>query len=148
MLNRYYFATPLLWGHAVISLLIFAALPISLLAPAVFLSTRLSSMASGVMMFMVFIVVISGGFRGQIGAFMNNAGLIKVGIITSLITPGDALYRLAISRVGNPVGTGIINMFGPFGSASTPSIWMLVYSLCYVMVLLLLAIRSFRNIDF
>lgn len=147
LINYYYFATPLALARVLKGVAIFALLPLTLLAPAIYCSTRLSSMAAGITMFFVFTVGIIGGFLEQIGALINNAGLIKVGIITSLVTPGDALYRLAISSVGGPIGNGIINTFGPFGSASTPSVWMLVYSLLYLFSLLLLAIKAFRSID-
>lgn len=147
LINHHYFATPLDIVRLLKGVLIFVLLPLSLLAPAIYCSSQFSSMAAGIAMFFVFTVGIIGGFLEQIGALISNAGLIKVGVITSLITPGDALYRLAISSVGGPIGNGIINTFGPFGSASTPSVWMLIYSLVYIFALLLLGIRAFKNID-
>ncbi|MGE5380059.1 MAG: ABC transporter permease subunit [Methylocystaceae bacterium] len=148
LINHYYFDTYLQIGLVIKSIAIFALLPVVLIAPSILTSTGFSSLASGVTMFFILCVGIVGGFLEQIGALINNPGLVKVGIITSLIDPSDAIYRLAISRVGGPVGTGIINTFGPFGSTSTPSVWMLVYSLLYVIVMVLLAIRVFRGQDF
>ncbi|MGE5449945.1 MAG: ABC transporter permease subunit, partial [Methanomassiliicoccales archaeon] len=79
MINRYYFNTPLQLELMLKGIAVFTLLPVTLLAPAILCSTLLSSLASGVTMFFVFCVGVIGGFLEQIGALINNPGLIKIG---------------------------------------------------------------------
>jgi hypothetical protein len=97
---------------------------------------------------MLFAVAIIGGFIEQLGAIMQNLSMVNVGVVSSLIMPSDAIYRLAVSIAVGPMGKSSIAVFGPFGAASTPSAVMLIYSLIYIFVMILLAIRFFNKRDF
>ena len=67
----------------------------------------------------------------------NNATLLNSCIACSLLLPTDAVYRMAISRVGGLAG-GMFADIGPFGAASTPSVWMRVYTLIYIIIILIM----------
>ncbi|MDD3268400.1 MAG: ABC transporter permease, partial [Syntrophomonadaceae bacterium] len=129
-------------------ILVFMLFPVVLLAIAHLFSVLMSTMATGVIAFMLFIIAIIGGFMEQIGVLINNAALINTGVITSLIMPCDAIYRMAVAKMAGTVGGGFIVNFGPFGVTSAPSIWMLVYALVYILLLLWLALHLFAKRDF
>jgi hypothetical protein len=73
--------------------------------------------------------------------------MINIGVVSSLLIPCDAIYRMAVTRTGGMLGSSFIVNFGPFGGASTPSIWMLVYALIYIAVMILLAMYFFEKKD-
>ncbi|MGE5391679.1 MAG: ABC transporter permease subunit [Deltaproteobacteria bacterium] len=122
---------------------IFLLFPLLLLAVTFLGSSSLGTMAAAVTGFLLFSLAIVAGFTEQIGAFIHNAHLITVGIVGSLIMPGDAIYRLAIYQAGGELGASPIAGFGPFGTASLPSSWMLVYTVVYIIIILMIAWRRF-----
>lgn len=127
---------------------IFTLFPLLLLAVTHLLSSYLSTMASGAIGFMLYAVAIIGGFIEQLGAMMHNAGMVNIGVISSLLMPTDAIYRMAIFHTGGLQGSKAILEFGPFGASSVPSNWMLVYAIIYIVVLLSLAYLAFGRRDF
>lgn len=127
---------------------IFLLFPLLLLAVTFLGSSSLSGMATGVTSFLLFSVAIIAGFMEQIGAFIPITKLVTIGIIGSLIMPSDAIYRLAIYHAGGELGSSPIAGFGPFGTASLPSSWMLVYTVIYITIILIIAWRRFIGRDF
>ncbi|NLV21017.1 MAG: ABC transporter permease subunit [Syntrophomonadaceae bacterium] len=127
---------------------LFMLFPVILLALAHLGSARFSTLATGVVTFMLFALAIIGGFIEQIGAMMENASMINIGVVSSLVIPSDAIYRLAVSVAVGPMGKSSIASFGPFGAASTPSTVMLIYALVYIIIILALAFRFFGKRDF
>ncbi|HWP96045.1 MAG TPA: ABC transporter permease subunit [Syntrophomonadaceae bacterium] len=133
----------LFWG-----LWLFSLLPLLLLAVTTYCSTAHSTLAAGVTGFMLFAVAIIGGFIEQIGAMMNNAAMVKIGVITSLLLPTDAAYRLAVHHILGSIPMGSAEMtMSPFGVASLPSTWAEVYIFAYLAVLLLFTLLHFSNRD-
>ncbi|MER3513475.1 MAG: ABC transporter permease, partial [Chloroflexota bacterium] len=57
--------------------------------------TRLSTLANGVLVFGLYGLAFVGGWVEQIGAIMHNETVIDIGIVSSLIMPSEALWRLA-----------------------------------------------------
>ncbi|HEX2924706.1 MAG TPA: hypothetical protein VHP38_00355 [Ruminiclostridium sp.] len=104
-------------------------------------------MATGIINFMLFAVAIIGGFIEQMGAFVHSTGMVNIGILSSLLMPTDAVYRMALSNTGGDMGGGAIAEFGPFGAASVPSNWMLVYCALYIIVLFWVAVHVFKHRD-
>jgi ABC-type transport system involved in multi-copper enzyme maturation permease subunit len=127
---------------------LFMLFPVILLALAHLGSARFSTLATGVVTFMLFALAIIGGFIEQIGAMMQNASMINIGVVSSLVIPSDAIYRLAVSVAVGPMGKSSIASFGPFGAASTPSTVMLIYALVYIIIILALTFRFFGKRDF
>lgn len=134
-------------GAALAGILLFMLFPAILLAIAHLGSALMSTLAAGISTFMLFTVGIIGGFIEQLGAVMGNQAMINIGIVSSLLIPCDAVYRLAVARTGGMLGNSFITNFGPFGVASTPSLWMLVYALIYMAVMLGLAVYFFEKKD-
>lgn len=131
--------------------------PLVLLAVTMLGTTRLSTLGNGVLAFALYALAVVGGMIEQIGALVESTAAIYTGVVTSLILPADAVYRRLVATVVDrlPVGNGqdiprFINpqsMLGPFGSQSTPSDWMLLYTLVYIVILLAAAVYVFNRRD-
>jgi hypothetical protein len=106
----------------------------------------LPTIGNGILLVMLYGLGMIGGIMEQLGTVMHNATLVKIGIISSLIMPTDALYR---KMVGSLFGTGAINFLtsGPFGTTTQPSVWMVVYTLLYIGLFVYLAVRRFGTRD-
>ncbi|MEQ8176473.1 MAG: ABC transporter permease subunit [Syntrophomonadaceae bacterium] len=129
-------------------LLFFSLLPLTILSVTTYCSTVLSTLAAGVIGFMLLALAIIGGFIEQIGAFIHSSAMVKAGVVTSLLMPTDAVYRLAINQLLSSVPSASIQLgLTPFGVVSLPSTGMIVYILIYVLLFLVLAIRGFSNRD-
>ncbi|MBC7342882.1 MAG: ABC transporter permease [Clostridia bacterium] len=130
--------------------------PVVLLALTMLGTVRLSTMGNGVLAFALYALAIVGGMMEQIGSMLDSTTAIYMGVITSLILPADALYRRLVATVvaqlppaSGPGGFFINpqNMLGPFGSLSTPSNWMLLYTGLYIVGLVAAAIHLFNRRD-
>lgn len=104
-----------------------------LLAATLYCSVLLPTIAAGVTGIMIFMVGVIGGMIEQFGVLLNNQSLVNTGIVSSLIIPTDPLYRLIYATVTPKMGN-ILSNAGPFGAASLPSVWMVVYAVLYVLV--------------
>ena len=108
--------------------------------------TRLSTLANGVVSFMLFAVAFLGGFVEQIGGVFRNEAAVNIGIVTSLILPADALWKKALSAF-QPASFSSPIMAGPFATTTEPSTLMVVYSVGYLVALVLFAMWSFTRRD-
>lgn len=147
LLCNYFFQLLLPLSGLLLGIFIFLLFPLLLLAITFLGSASLGTMATAVSCFFLFSLAIIAGFMEQIGAFIHNTNLITVGIVGSLVMPSDAVYRLAIFRAGGDLGASPIAGFGPFGTASLPSNWMLVYTIIYISIIVIIAWRSFAGRD-
>ncbi|MEN6391214.1 MAG: ABC transporter permease subunit [Syntrophomonas sp.] len=130
-------------------LLFFSLLPLTILSLTTYCSTVLSTLAAGVIGFMLLVLAIIGGFIEQFGAFIHSSAMVNVGVVTSLLLPTDAVYRLAINQLLSSVPSASIQLgLTPFGVVSLPSAGMIVYILFYIIIFLVLAIRGFSRRDF
>ncbi|WP_054937402.1 ABC transporter permease [Moorella stamsii] len=152
-----YWQTGLVIPGLVPALGLFILEPLVLLAVTMLGTTRLTTLGNGVLAFALYAIAVVGGMMEQIGALMESTAAVYTGVVTSLILPADAIYRRLVAAVVDrmPVGNGqdvpyFINpqsMLGPFGSQSTPSDWMLVYTLVYIVILLSVAVCIFNRRD-
>ena len=107
--------------------------------------TYLSTLANGVLVFVLYGIAFAGSWVAQIGAALQSETAIQVGIIASLIMPSESLWRMA-SDLMQPVLVQrtqfpLINLF------SKPSAAMAVYAVVYMVVLTALALRQFSKRD-
>ncbi|KFD41100.1 hypothetical protein DK28_0212015 [Peptococcaceae bacterium SCADC1_2_3] len=152
-----YWQTGLVIPGLVPALSLFILEPLVILAVTMLGSTRLNTVSSGVLAFALYAMAVMGGMMEQIGAMMDNTAAIYAGVVTSLLLPADAVYRRLVATVVDrlPVGNGqdiphFLNpqsTLGPFGSQSTPSDWMLLYTIVYIVVLLAAAVYTFKHRD-
>ncbi len=108
--------------------------------------TRLSTIANGVLTFMLFGLAFLGGLLEQVGALIRNQAAVNVGIVSSLIMPADALWKKAVAYF-QPSGNSNPFELGPFAAITEPSSLMVVYALLYLTGLILFALWSFSRRD-
>ncbi|MEW5761960.1 MAG: ABC transporter permease subunit [Bacillota bacterium] len=128
---------------------LFCLVPLVLLAVTLLGSTLLPTLANGIAVFALYVVGFVGGTVEQIGALIDNAAMERIGIISSLVMPVDALYRkmVAVLTAASADPLAVLRQMGPMGSLSEPSIWMIVYTLLYAAVALALAVHVFGRRD-
>jgi len=88
-----------------------------------------STLTNGVLVFMLFGLAFIGGWVEQLGALVRNEAAIRVGIISSLIMPSEALWHRAAYLMQPRIFQDLV--MTPFAVASVPSLAMVVYSLLY-----------------
>jgi ABC-type transport system involved in multi-copper enzyme maturation permease subunit len=116
-----------------------------LLSLSLLLGTRLTTLAGGVIVFMLHALAFVAGWMEQAGAFLRSEAAARIGVVVSLLVPSEALWRRAawlmqedtMRRLG----------FGPFATASAPSGAMVAWAALYAALALVLAVRLFRNRD-
>jgi len=122
-----------------------------LLALSLLGGTRLSTLANGVVLVMLYGIAWIAGFLEAIGAALGSVPMVNVGIVVSLLVPSDALWRGASYYVQPPAlllaqslapGAAI-----PFASSQPPAPLLVWYSVGYTVLALLLAALSFSSRD-
>src|SRR5258707_1876914 len=104
-----------------------------------------STLANGVILFMLYGLAFIGSWVEQIGTFFQSSATSDIGVISSLLLPVEALWRLA-AYLMQPPALQTFNV-SPFSLGAVPSAAMVLYALVYIAVLLLLAIRAFSVRD-
>ncbi len=107
--------------------------------------TRLSTLANGIAVFMLFGLSFLGGWTEQIGGYVGNQSAIRVGIVTSLLLPTEALWKRAAYLMQPPLFQQFAST--PFAVTSIPSPAMVWYALLYCTVIVVLAVRAFGSRD-
>ena len=108
-------------------------------------STLFSTLANGVVVFMLYGVAFIGGWVEQIGVIVESQVARDLGIVSSLLLPSEALWRLAASYLQPP---GLMGSITPFAVASKPTPAFVTYSLIYVFGLLVLGMWTLSRRDF
>ncbi len=108
-------------------------------------SSSLSTLATGGVVFGLYGVAFVGGWVEQVGAILQNQTAVKVGILSSLLLPSEALWKRAAHEMSPPLAQVLVG--SPFTSPSVPSPLMVAYACAYLGVALLLAIRWFGRRD-
>lgn len=127
----------------------FAALPLMLLEIVLLMTvsiaggTRLSTVTNGVMALGFYGISFVGGWIEQIGGFAGSQAAKTVGIVASLISPADALWRLASYQV-QPES---LRNFGAavFATSSVPTMLMVWWAAGFTAATLIFAVRSFST---
>jgi Cu-processing system permease protein len=117
-----------------------------LLSLTVLGSTIFSTVATGIVVFMIYGVGLMGGFIEQIGSLLQNETMVNTGIITSLIIPSDVLWKMA-SYTMQPESVIARAITTPFWGSSPPSPAMVAYAILYTGGALALATYVFRRRD-
>ena len=111
--------------------------------------TRFSTLANGVLVFGMFGIAFIGGWIEQIGSMLTNISAgqtaVQIGVVTSLLMPSEALWRLAANKLQSPLVATL--GVSPFGSRSVPSPIFVIYTIGYVATMFFLAVRQFQKRD-
>ncbi len=116
-----------------------------LLALTLLGGTLFSTLTNGVLAFMLFGMAFMGGWTEQIGSLINNETAVKIGILSSLIMPTEAVWRRA-AYIMQPASISTL-LVGPFATGSVPSPAMIVYAMLYGLAALGAAIWVFQRRD-
>jgi ABC-type transport system involved in multi-copper enzyme maturation permease subunit len=111
------------------------------------LSSRISSLATGGVIFGLYGLGFIGGAVEQIGTALENQSAIDIGIFSSLLIPTEALWRWASGQMTSPLvqAVGAVTPFSGFGNP--PSTLMLAYAGLYLLVAFGLGVRWFGRRD-
>ena len=107
--------------------------------------TRLSTVANGVLAFMLYGLAFVGGWIEQFGSLMHNETAVDIGIVSSLLVPSEAMWKMA-ANIMQPPAVGVLGI-SPFSMTVAPSMAMLVYAFVYTVALIGLAGYSFSRRD-
>jgi ABC-type transport system involved in multi-copper enzyme maturation permease subunit len=125
------------------------ALPLMLLGSTVMLTVstaggvRLTTITNGIVSFAFYGIAFIGGWIEQIGSFVSNPATRYIGTAISLISPADAMWRRAAYEL-QPAIMRDLNIT-PFNVGSVPSTAMIAWTVGFIVVVLALAIYSFRH---
>lgn len=103
---------------------------------------RFSTVTNGIAALGFYSVAFIGGFVEQIGAFAGISSLKTIGIVVSLISPADSMWRLAAHYLQPEIlrGTGMLAL-----GASVPTPLMVWWAAGFTVLTLLYAVRAFRH---
>jgi len=125
---------------------------IVLLTVSILGGTRFSTLANGVVLFMVYGLAFVGGWVEQIASlpFIDSDAAVSVGTLAGRLLPSEVLWRRASHIMAPSLNLGA-DFEGPppflftFGREPAPSI--VLYAFVYIGVVLAVAIWSFRRKD-
>lgn len=125
------------------------ALPLLILEIAVLLTVsmaggaRLSTVANAITAFGFYAVAFIGGLVEQVGVLSGVPSARAIGVLVSLLSPADAMWRLAAYEMQPPIVRGL----GPsvLLSSSVPTPLMIWWAAGFTLVTLLYGIRAFRR---
>jgi Cu-processing system permease protein len=103
---------------------------------------RFSTVTNGITALSFYGVAFIGGWVEQIGAFGGIASLRTIGVMVSLISPADSMWRLA----AHYLQPEILRAMGALAlGASTPTPLMVWWAAGFTVLTLLYAVRAFRH---
>ena len=108
-------------------------------------SSAMPALATGGMVFGLYGLAFLGGWIEQIGSLANNPAAVKIGIVTSLVVPTEALWRRAAYEMQTPLASAL--GMSPFGAFSVPSLLMVAYAVLYLLSVLVIAVSTFNRRD-
>jgi len=107
--------------------------------------TRLSTVANGVLVFMLYGLAFVGGWIEQFGSLAHNETAVDIGIVSSLLVPSEAMWKMA-SNIMQPPAMNILGI-SPFSMSVAPSAAMFAYAFVYTVASVGLASYSFCHRD-
>ncbi len=129
-----------LGGSLLIALECLVALSLTFLA-----GTRFSTLTCGVLVLGLQGVAFLGGWLEQVSGFSQSAQIVTLGVVSSLIMPGESLWRRAAYEMQTPLAGSL--SFSPFANVSIPSGTAVVYAAVYLILIFALGIRQFNRRD-
>lgn len=144
LISRYigdYTPPNLLQGLALLILVSGILLSLTMLGSTIF-----STMANGVIVFMLYGMAVTGGLVEQIGNALDNDTMVTIGIVTSVIVPSDSIWKLASYVVQPSVAVNFIGP-NPFGTSAPPSDFAVRYAIVYCATLVVTSMLVFRRRD-
>lgn len=103
---------------------------------------RFSTVTNAITAVGIYGVAFIGGFVEQIGGFTGITSMRTIGVLVSLVSPADSMWRLAAHYMQPEIArsTGMLAL-----GASVPSPLMVAWAVGFTLLTLLYAIRAFRR---
>jgi ABC-type transport system involved in multi-copper enzyme maturation permease subunit len=109
------------------------------------LGTWFSTLTNGVLALGLQGVAFMGGWLEQVSGFSQSEHIVTVGVVSSLIMPGESLWRRAAYEMQTPLAGSL--SFSPFANVSIPSMTAVGYACVYLVIVLAAAIIHFQQRD-
>ena len=103
---------------------------------------RLNTITNGVAALAFYAIAFVGGFVEQIGTVAGIASARTIGIVVSLISPADALWRLAMFYMQPAIIRGLET---PLTTFSVPTFWTVWWAAGFTVVTLVYGVRTFNR---
>jgi ABC-type transport system involved in multi-copper enzyme maturation permease subunit len=139
--------------HPLTAIGFIAAEALILLTLAIACSTRVPSMASGIVIIVLFGITWMAGIAGAVGTAFHTTAVRNIGTISSLLIPTDGLWRGAVFNL-EPysvlVAQGQLGRDAsgnPFFVLAAPSTAYLIWAACWLVVVLGIGMWSFNRKD-
>ena len=107
--------------------------------------TWFSTLTNGVLVIGLQGFAFMGGWLEQMSGFTESARLAQLGIVSSLVMPGEAMWRRAAFLMQPPLAGSL--PFSPFSDVSIPSAAMIGYASVYLLVAFGIALYHFYHRD-
>lgn len=104
---------------------------------------RFSTVTNGIVAFGFYVIAVIGGMIEQIGVMVGNSPARYIGTAISLVSPSDAIQRLAMHTLQPAVMSQV--QISPFGGGSTPSLAMVWWSVGYIVLAMAIANRGLQR---
>jgi Cu-processing system permease protein len=131
-----------------IALLVLEVLVLVCLGTA--LSTRLSALASGIVVIALYGMAWLAGIMEVVGRAFGNAALERIAVAVSLVMPSDAMWRAASYYLQSPIFLAAqsgSDDVAPFLAVAPPSAAMLAWAVLYAVACAAYAARTFGRRD-
>lgn len=102
----------------------------------------LSTVANGIMAFAFYALAFIGGWIEQIGTVLGSTDARYIGTAIGLVSPTDALWRLATHVLEPPVMTVVLTPFTPISIPTAAMVW---WAVGFVIAALALAVFRFER---
>ena len=109
------------------------------------MGTWFSTLTTGVIALGLQAVAFLGGWLEQVSGFSQSAHIVTVGVVASLIMPGESLWRRAAYEMQTPLAGSL--SFSPFANVSIPSLVAVAYAGVYLVVTIAVATYHFGRRD-
>lgn len=109
-------------------------------------SSYLSTVTNGVIITVLYSCAFIAGLMEQVGIFLQNTVMEKLGIIVSLVVPSDALWRFAAQHMA-AAHTAAFGGPGLFTSSMPPTFWITIWTIGEIVVAVALACWAFSGRD-
>ncbi|AKN29748.1 ABC transporter permease [Clostridium carboxidivorans P7] len=135
-------------GALVKGFLFFILQPLTILSVSLYGSTKFKTLNNGILIMSLYILGLIGGVMEQLGAYTKNDSLSTIGIISSLISPFEVIYRKMISAIFTSLGSfNLLSGFSMTEKSTTPSLYMMFYVCIYLVFFIFISVKSFAKKD-
>jgi len=128
-------------------LALFVLEPLAILSLCIYGSISFKTLNNGILVIAIYIIGTVGSMMEQIGALLKADGLVQWGIVISLVSPFDTVYRKMVDTIYSNTDISLLFSSPLFISSNTPSKWMILYVCIFLVSMLALSVRKFNKKD-